>query len=381
MNTAFQPMSTGAPGSVPRKNGDRGSILGIVLVLVVVMTVLTVGLMSLTRFTAASAGTEVSTAQAFWAAEAGLEDAKAFAYSHLQNYADAGWTEPHVRGIGTAQYNVTIRELSSGSGGERIFTVTSVGTSMAGINKTVSLNISFWPYLSGLFGANLVEFSGNSVATGFVRSNGDINLVGNTQVIGDAIPGPGYVLTNAEAAKVTGSVDPAPEKFILEPVVLPGPPYQAVAPEFLDKSGNLSLTGNATLTLSQSGNYLFPGISLTSQSTIVIPPGVKVTVYCTGPVDTGGGAILNQGLNSDNFNLFITSTGTMVNLNLKGGSSFYGHVYAPNSDCTLTGGATFNGSIACGGTATLKGGSTFTQQGTAPGNRSLVWVGVWKQVY
>jgi hypothetical protein len=111
--------------------------------------------------------------------------------------------------------------------------------------------------------------------------------------------------------------------------------------------GNVSLTGNASLTL-KGGNYNVNSLSVSANSTINVVKGtgnVVVNVAGTGqttPIDFEGTSLSNPSYNPAEFQMEYAGTGNIV---LNGNSTAAAMIYAPNAIGTLNGSDDFYGSI------------------------------------
>jgi Tfp pilus assembly protein PilX len=124
--------------------------------------------------------------------------------------------------------------------------------------------------------------------------------------------------------------------------------------------GNVSITGGATLHLSQ-GTYNINSISLAGNSTIVIDSGPVVLNVAgaglngnTAAVDLTGGTVSNT-VSGKPGDFQILYAGSQP-VNMSGGASSYGVVYTPNAPVTFAGGSDWFGSVI-GNTVTDNGGT------------------------
>ena len=106
----------------------------------------------------------------------------------------------------------------------------------------------------------------------------------------------------------------------------------------VDANGNLLLDGGKSLTL-QAGTYYLNNVTLTGQSTLTT--NGEVIIYMTGNLDTSGGDIINTSQTPSNLQIFMTGGTALV----KGDSTFYGAVYAPNTAVTIAGSGDFYGVV------------------------------------
>jgi hypothetical protein len=116
----------------------------------------------------------------------------------------------------------------------------------------------------------------------------------------------------------------------------------------LSGAGKLTLTGQVTLHV--DGN-----ISLSGGSSLAITSG-PVVIYANGAkIDISGGAIVNSTQNPANFVIYGSSG--LQTVNLSGGTSLHGIIFAPAAAIKITGGQETYGSII-GNTVDLSGGTS-----------------------
>lgn len=185
-----------------------------------------------------------------------------------------------------------------------------------------STNGAYDPATAGLKG----HIGTNSIG------NGDVALIGNVTVKGDATIGPGGtpgdVISLGPNTTITGNQTAATA------------PYSFEAPEATGTNlGDVSISGQTTYTLA-SGTYTMSSLKIGGQAQLA--PTGPVKIYVTGEVDLGGQGVATSGNLPANFQLYVT---TDASVKLAGGSALYGAIYAPLSDVKNTGGATVFGAI------------------------------------
>ena len=272
------------------------------------------------------------------------------------------------------EYTVTVYIPSA----QNPVTITSTGFApnklSADEERTIILQCEKnYQFTRGIVGLNSVKFSGGAYSDSYdsskgpynsditsplynagqqssVASNGSITLSGGSYIYGDANPGPDYPFNPPPSPTVvTGSyatlqaplqLDPIPpaeisnartsnNNAVIDPAILPPGTY------------DLDLSGGDALTLPQ-GTYYFTSIKLTGGSSIQVSGPVKIYVD-GGEIDSSGGSFVNSGVPK---NLLILSTGPEIELS--GGTSFIGCIYAPTSNIKNSGGCTIYGAIVCG---------------------------------
>jgi cytoskeletal protein CcmA (bactofilin family) len=137
-------------------------------------------------------------------------------------------------------------------------------------------------------------------------------------------------------------------------------------------SGPLSLSGNATRTLS-TGTYWFTSISITGNGQLNVSGAVKI--YVTGSVNIGGNGIATAGNLPPNLFIYGTAadlnsptTNVCTSISIHGNGNFYGAVYAPSAAISVSGNGQVFGSLT-GNTVTINGsGSAAFHYDEALGN-------------
>lgn len=184
------------------------------------------------------------------------------------------------------------------------------------------------------YDASLGAYGGANVfKTGNVRSNGDIDLIGNALVQGDAISGPkGSVGTKGNAG-VTGLSEPADREKELPPVVVPAGAVSL---------GKLKLTGKHTQTLT-SGTYVASELDIGGNAQLIIDASAgPVNLYVTGEISLGGNGVANASGQPKNFNLVQVGG---ADVDMTGNTDFVGTVYAPDSELEVKGNGDIYGAI------------------------------------
>jgi hypothetical protein len=233
------------------------------------------------------------------------------------------------------------------------------------------------PY-GDFFSEGQMTFSGGSSATGSVACDVGITLSSSSYIVGDASPGPGYAVS--APSHVTGSTAPLSASVNL-PQIDAGALADAQAnnnnstiPPAHYVSGNFSLGGGGVLTLSP-GIYYFKKFTISGGASVILTG--PTVIYCTGAFTVSGGSIDNTTANPDNLQIYCTSSDKVT---YSGTSAGYANIYAPNSsEVVVSGGGTFNGSIASGGSLTVSGGSDLISGGTSSNSHEVKMVS-WRQV-
>jgi hypothetical protein len=193
----------------------------------------------------------------------------------------------------------------------------------------------------GLYGPGNINQSGD------ICSNQDIDLRGTVSIRGDAMYGRGYdLLTSGTSYEIWGN-----RGDICCPAVPPVVDMDQ-GRSFNDNDtipltddghdplsgGGLLLTSDDNLTLNP-GTYYFESVRMAGQSTLTITGPTVIYVENDG-LFTGGGVV---NATADPSNLLIHSAGGEIDL--AGGSGFYGAVIAPESNVRLVGNSEYFGNI------------------------------------
>jgi len=261
---------------------------------------------------------------------------------------------------------IVLRRDSARGNPLRLFFAPVIGHNNADVDVT---SIALWEKsLCGpLVGIDWVDVPGNpttdsyrsadgSYATqihrqnGSVCSDGPISVDGGAIINGDANPGNGYATTISGNSNVTGNTTPR-----IKPLNLPGVDDSEIAlnndNDSLPKiqkgnslipmpnaDGDFILDGGKTYNM-PSGRYYFRNLLLTGQSTLVISG--PTVIYLWGSMDTSGGYTVNSTQLPNNLKIFMTGGFAEVTASV----AFYGTVYAPNTQVTLSGSAQFYGAF------------------------------------
>jgi len=200
---------------------------------------------------------------------------------------------------------------------------------------------------------------------GSICSDGPITLEGEVTINGDARAGKGRNVTIEGATTITGS-----RGSRLKPLNLPPVDASAAAnsndnskapliPQGnswhspIDGNGNFLLDGNKTYNM-PPGTYYLNDFVLSGQA--VFNVSGPTTIYLTGNLVRAGGTTVNN-LTQKAANLKILMTGGTANVTSH--DNFYGVLYAPNTDVTVSGSSHYFGAIV---------GKTLNVTGTAYGH-------------
>jgi hypothetical protein len=174
---------------------------------------------------------------------------------------------------------------------------------------------------------------------GNVCSNGDISIQ-NATVNGNASPGEGYAVNVSGQGSVSGSTDPH-KKLLEGPPVDPGNASSyndndLIDPMWFDDFGNLKIPANKSLTLPGGVYFFSKDFTVNGTLTFTSP----ATIYIQGKVSISGQGLINESQMPGNLLVYPLSD---TNVTLSMNNSFYGVVYAPLAQLTVTGNADYYG--------------------------------------
>lgn len=354
-----------------KRPAERGSALLVTTLAMFVMMTLSGAMLSASLLRHATERKVVESEHAFVIAEAGLD----LALFELRSATDSGGD-----GIGTASgaidggvYTVEISPEFTGPGEYTLFARGTYNRRMRSMELIVSSSGGGIGY--GLFGRKGIRTSGGFTVDSYDSSRGNYRSqvgpggyagsdakVGSNTIIdlgggiihGDATPGPAGLVTAPE--KVTGSTAPAQSPFLPDPYVYEPPPPGVDEGPLRPWKGSaawsggtfhfleMNLSGGATIEI--TGDvvlYVDEKLTLTGGSQIVIRSGGSLVIH-HGSADfkVSGGGIVNE--NEVPSKLRIQSA-TTSRVEISGGSSFYGAVYAPDAEFFSSGGAMPYGAV------------------------------------
>jgi hypothetical protein len=263
--------------------------------------------------------------------------------------------------------------------------------------------------VAGVIGVNSVTLTGNASVTGSSGSNGVVSLSGNATSHGVVLGPNGAYTHSGNSSGGTVSAYPGGAPISLNPVD-PGssnqtllancPSRQAaglttcnddyritnginnangtnhttVSPYDGASNGGvsfnaatrvLSISGNGSLQLG-GGLYNFCELDMSGNASLSIATGVQAEIFIDSPTDTGSGCGSNTGnlslsgngavnpsQNPLSLQLYVYG-GSKTTASLSGNGNFYGLVYAPNSDVSVSGNGVVSGALA-GRTVNISG--------------------------
>ncbi len=363
----------------------RGAALIWVLILAVVLAGMSMALLGMNMSTT-KARVETQNAQrSFYAAEAGISDAY-YRVNAGQITPTAGapafvGSDANPIALGPSSYWAMITQLNS-----RSYSIDATGIDGRDQDRLelvmAEVPNGFFQYAA--FGADQVMINTNSFVDSYdstigpydsqvtagnafanehgnVGSNGDITIRSNTEIHGDAIPGPGHVVDDsASNTYISGSTDPASAPFPFPPIVVPP----------IASSG--SLVGTSAITLGP-GPVHYSGIRMMGGSSLRIVGPAKVVIddllmrsntdlvfdSTGGPIEVYGTHNFVLESNSTIHTISNSAVGVTLLLsgnNMPGGrdrvsisanSEFIGAIYAPSASWRLPANFNVYGSIMC----------------------------------
>jgi hypothetical protein len=182
---------------------------------------------------------------------------------------------------------------------------------------------------------------------GDVVTSGDLSFGGSSIVNGDA---KGATVSVSGGAQVTGETSDLRRPLDLPPVdatavaadndndLLPGimKGNNLVSP--LDANRNFTLSSGVDYDI-PPGAYYFNDLKISGQSSLRVSG--PTTIYLTGDLDTSGGDVINSTEDPNNLRIFMTGGSATINASI----DWYGLLYAPTSDVSISGSADIYGAI------------------------------------
>jgi hypothetical protein len=176
--------------SQARNKRKQGAILGFALILLLVFSVLGIQLVTQSSQDAVEAARTVSSVKAFWAAEAGLQKAKAWARVYTIPFENIpgltlDWTEP----IGPDSYHVQIIPDPANVGrATKEYDIVSTGTSGSTGSRAVKMHCQIESFASYMHASNFetmpngspIYFGPGDRLDGMVYVNGTLNIFGGS---------------------------------------------------------------------------------------------------------------------------------------------------------------------------------------------------------
>ena len=175
--------------------GRAGAVLGMVLIFVLMLGILAATLTALTGHIGAAVSRDITDSRAFWAAEAGIEQAKTIGQSNRKRYA----VIPRPDGAGmllgsnvlsgvtdTGSYSVTILDDPSWDNSihsVQKYVITSVGTAPGERTRTITVHawlLNYAGYMHASHQENGVNFATGDILDGPVYTDDQLHIYGPT---------------------------------------------------------------------------------------------------------------------------------------------------------------------------------------------------------
>ncbi len=358
---------------------QRGSALVMAMLVLMLTTALALPLVVLGMKEKTTSSLWKTKTQVFYAAEAGLEQAKHdLAVTSLATLYAARCPAVMTGSLNDVAYTVRVQNQDGAcdtTGTQPVVITSSASRVMGWMQNAVSSRtitavvqsqspFSRW----ALFGdIGTVLLNGTATVNGNVGSNGGVTENGNVTVNGLITPSAGIVYPMVPCpAQYTSSVSGSGS-------------YDAA-------TGTLVATGADAVAFTGPGMYSLHSLTMRGSSTLTVSGG-PVTIFIDGSLTISGGGVVN--ITGSASNLAFVSCG--VNTTpwaMNGGARAQYVVYAPTNPVTLNGTDTITGSIIAG-SITDNGGPSVTwdpsvadvslaQRIGAPSNYTLVR-GTWTQ--
>jgi hypothetical protein len=324
---------------------------------------------------------------AFYAAEAGLSDAFMQFDEELLEVPEGGavaiGSEEAPLPLGAAAYWAEVRQVDTRS--YSIVATGRYGRDAQRLELVLSKEASgFFQYAA--FGANGVVLDSNAFVDSYdsalgtyesqvqggnefalehgnVGSNSDIVLQANTEIHGDAIPGPAhYVDDTAPNVYVSGSTESAEEDFELPPIEIPPVPTSGSisGTEDVDLGpgdvhyDSILMNGGATLTVRGPARLVVDDFEMKANTSLVFDAtDGPIEVYSTNDFVLQSNSTV-QTISDTALDVTLLLAGNNMTANpparveIAANSEFVGAIYAPDAQFRLASNFDIFGSIICG---------------------------------
>jgi hypothetical protein len=366
----------------------RGAALLVALVVALVMAGLCTALLSVNLSTGRSRVADQGGQRSFYAAEAGLSDAYMQLTSGLISVDkdDPAWvgtigSPEEPRPLGSSSYWVEMQLL-----GSRGFLVAATG---ADNDSRSRLGLVLGKKANGFFqwaafGADGVVLDSNSFIdsydsalgtyesqvkggndfareNGHVGSNGDILVKSNTEIHGDARPGPGHVVNDsAPGTLITGSTEPLDEPVDLPPIEPPdavslgdlvGTSAITMGPGLV-RYDSILMKGGSSLTIKGPAQLVVDDFMMNSNTELIFDTSNgKIELYANYDfVLESNSKVITSSTSAVDVTLLLDGNNMKKpgdTLKLGSNADFVGAIYAPNGQFSLDSNFTVYGSIMC----------------------------------
>ena len=380
---------------------EKGAALLIALTIMLALTLLGAAATMTSSIEINIAGNQRKSIKAFYAADAGIEHAKALLFdgtvSDAGSQNDPNWNNGNsYTSWGFDNTFTILHKLEGGnvaldSKGNPLYVVSSTGNSLNSalqqIEAVMKLTYSS-AFDFGVFGDEGITLNGNGevdsydsdlgsysatqgtnvdVGTNAIGANA-IDLNGNASIKGNAVVGPGgntgTDISINGGAEITGNKQVASHEKDLTPPTPPTTPFLSTNYSLTANNqdiwnggtthdyDSITISGNAKLTINGDVTIYVSDLSISANAFIDIASGGSLTIYFTNSLSIGGNGIMNN--NQTPSDLLIYGTQTAANISISGNGDLYGAIYAPEADISVTGNGDIYGSLA-GNTVTISG--------------------------
>ena len=277
-----------------RSSRREGAILGIVLVVMVVLSFVALGLMSLATATGVEAGRSISDLQAFWTAEAGLEQVKTLGLKRNKPFSmipQAGSPSGYLYGsnalsgtTGKGAYTVDVLPdpaWTNATQALKKYIIVSRATSKGGARQRVSvkasiLNFAYFMHASAVEGS--LVFASDAVIDGPVYTNDRLNIDGTPRFL---------QMVWSAAGSVQYRSGGSPSVFE-GGLTLNAPPLSFTNVDHIAEiknvaaSGGLSLTGDYRFKFKNDGSFTYVRTNAGSSTNTAYLSSLNGAIYVSG---------------------------------------------------------------------------------------------------
>jgi Tfp pilus assembly protein PilX len=405
---------------------EKGSALIVALAFSTLFAIMVAGYLQVTTSSSNNEAQALNDAKAFNAAESGRMLGLNWYNQNNARFTSqsGGYSISNVVPVNLNGYDVAV-DLEKTDGGTIDIQSRTLSKSQLGYYKKISQEATYstgaaqtaMPFTYAGFGkssialqnGNTDSYNSGSGAYGGanVGSNGDIGTNGTGSnvitigaqgsVKGDANTGAGGTISGEN--KITGTINHSSSQnypSVSVPAILvalasngtisgstnlTSGNYKYDAISIVGGNRTLNINANQTVTMYVTGNLTIGG-----NAKITLSAGAKLTMYINGTADVGGGGVVNNTSTPSDFLLCSTYSGASTGVDLHGGGTLYGGIYAPDASVRLAGNGTTNGSViaksisANGNNASIHYDEAMITTGvsvTGPSGASLV-AGTWK---
>ena len=357
----------------------------LVIAVLLGLSLIGLGLMNQSAVNGVEAATEISKAQAFWTAEAGIERTRALAHKLCQSGVGELFpsTQPRVWTGLTAwgTFTITVTEESANPPG---YLIISDGLSLGNDRRRLSLNIIQGPaMIAGVFGAIDLQLQPNtcvysyhsssnptptpatSTGEAIVGSNDEIsmktsNLIDGTILVGANEEGVPATTSGCEDRTLSyaGRIDP-------DPLGIRDGAYAILLNNAKTINNNSALphiTANTWVVPNNETSRVSAGVyyvtSIEIRGTVAITASNGIAeIFLSGPMKAWPSSVISSAGAASRFRIYSDST---ANIDIQPSGDFGGLVYAPYSnEVRISPGNNFYGVIWADDIVLLPGGNLF----------------------